>query len=415
MLKALEEVSATKKRLKIEIPSEAIESEIQRALRDAQKRSRIPGFRPGKAPMSFIERKFGKNIESEVLEKIIPDHYMEAVKEAQITPVARPVLEQSFDFKPNTPLSVTFTVETRPNIENLSYEGLTINESPVKVEDGEIEALLQNIAAERATYESVDDAIKSGDLITIDYTVRDDGTVAKDVVLKVGSSPFPQEFFDGLIGREKDQEVEIVASFPDDSSTPFAGKRPKFEVRISDIKRRNAISVDDDFAKDLGLENLAVLREKLRERVYATKKRDADSSSQMELLDKLVARYDFEVPETLLATEIEEMIGQLRASKKDERADDVLMAELRPKAEKNVRRSILLEIIGEKEGITVSDDEVQQEILTMAQRVNISPEDIVKYYIARDGSLYRLKHAFSDKKVLTFLLSKATIEKGEEG
>lgn len=415
MLKALEEVSATKKRLKIEIPSEAIESEIQRALRDAQKRSRIPGFRPGKAPMSFIERKFGKNIESEVLEKIIPDQYMEAVKEAQITPVARPVLEESFDFKPKTPLSVTFTVEIRPKVENLSYDGLTINESPVKVEDGEIEALLQNIAGERATYESVDDAIKSGDLITIDYTVRDDGTVAKDVVLKVGSSPFPEEFFDGLIGREKDQECEIVASFPDDSPTPFAGKSPKFEVRISDIKRRNEISIDDDFAKDLGLENLAVLREKLSERVYASKKREADSINQMELLDKLVARYDFEVPETLLATEMQEMIDQLRASKKDERAEDVLREEFRPKAEKNVRSSILLEIIGEKEGITVSDDEVQQEILTMAQRVNISPEDIVKYYIARDGSLYRLKHAFFDKKVLTFLLSKATIEKGEEG
>jgi trigger factor len=173
LLKALEDISSTKKRLKIEVPAEAIESEIKRGLNEAQKRARIPGFRPGKAPIHLIEKKFGKEIEADVMEKIIPEYYLKAIKEADITPVSRPVVEESFDFKRNEPISMTVSVEVRPRVENLDYENVTVKEVPVEVRDEEVDAVLNRLAEERATYESVDDAVNAGDLVTIDYTVED--------------------------------------------------------------------------------------------------------------------------------------------------------------------------------------------------------------------------------------------------
>lgn len=409
MLKALEDVSSTKKRLKIEVPAEAVESEIKRGLNEAQKRARIPGFRPGKAPMHLIEKKFGKEIEADVLEKIIPEYYLKAIKEADITPVSRPVVEESFDFKRNEPISMTVSVEVRPRVENLDYENMTVKEVPVEVSDEEVDAVLNRLAEERATYESADDSVNSGDLVTVDYIVED--TISKDVVLKVGSGPYPQEFFDGLIGKKKDEEFIIEASFPEDSQTQFAGKRPRFEVKMKDIKRRNLPAIDDEFAKDLGFENMGQLKDRVKENIIASKNRDAERTKQREILDKLIETHSFDVPEGLLNAEINGIIGEVRAAGNDQRTDEEIIEEIKPHAEKSVRAAILLELIGEKEGINVSDEDMKEEILNIARRFYISPEDVIKYYTAKDGSLEGLKQSVFEKKVLNFLLSKSKTEK----
>ncbi|MDA8339945.1 MAG: trigger factor [Nitrospiraceae bacterium] len=416
MLKSVEDISSTKKRLKIEVPAEAIESEIKKGLGEAQKKARIPGFRPGKAPMHLIEKKFGKDIEADVLEKIIPEFYLKAVKEADVTPVSRPVVEDSFDFKRNEPLSMTVAVEVRPKVENLNYEGVTVKGVSVEVKDDEIDTVLNRLAEEKATYESADEVVNQGDLVTIDYTVREageDNTVAKDVVLKVGSGPYPQEFFDGLAGKKKDEEFTVEASFPEDSQSPFAGKRPKFEIKIKDIKRRSLPAIDDELAKDLGFENIGLLKDKVRENILSSKNREAERARQREILDKLIESHSFDVPESLLNAEIGGIISEIRAAGKDERTDEAIKEELMPHAEKSVKASILLELIGEKEGITVSDDDVKEELLDMAQKYYVSPDNIIKYYMAKDGSLEGLKHSVFEKKVLNFLLNKAKIEKGE--
>jgi len=410
LLKSLQDLSLTKKRLKIEIPAEDIEAEIQKALMDVQRRSKLPGFRPGKAPISMIEKKFGKEIEAEVLEKIVPEYYIGALKEADITPVSRPVMEESFDFKRNSSLSMTVTVEVRPKVENLNYEGITVKDVPVEVAEEDIEKVLKNIVEERATYESSDAAIETGDLITIDYTVKDDGTVAKDVVLKVGSGQYPQEFFNSLAGKKRDDELEVNADFPAELESPFAGRRLKFGINIKEVKKRNIPSLDDDFAKDIGFEDIEQLRDKIKENMLASKNREAERAKQKELMDRLVDTHEFEVPESLVNTEISAVIGEIRAAGKDDRTDEVLAEEIKPYAEKSVKASILLALIGEKEGITVNEEEIKQEILSIAQRFYISPENVVKYYTARDGSLDGLRRSVFEKKVLNFLLDKAKIE-----
>jgi len=410
LLKSCEEISATKKRLTIEIPANVVEAEIQKGLQEAQRKANIPGFRSGKAPMTIIEKRYGKSVESEVLEKIVPDHYMLAVKEADIKPVSRPEMEDAIDFKRNSSLSMTFTVEVRPKIENLEYESIPVKEVPIEITDSEIDDIIKNVAQEKGTFEAIDDVVASGDLVTVDYTTED-GVEMKDAVIKVGSGPYPSEFFDALIGKKKGDEFSTEISFPEDSTTQFAGKTPTFIMKIKDIKRRNIPPVDDELAKDIGVENLQVLRERVREDLLASKTAEADRKKQIAIIEKLLATHTFDAPEVMIDADLEKMLGEIRASGKATGTDEELAREYRPRAEKSAKVSILLDIIGEREGITVSEDEIKEEVLNFSRRYYISPENVIKYYVTRDGSLEGVRNAIYEKKAMKALLDKAKIEK----
>jgi trigger factor len=410
LLKSCEDVTSTRKRLTIEIPSEATESAIKKALLDLQHKTRMPGFRPGKAPFVMIEKRFGKEVEAEVLDKLVPDYFLQAVKEAGVIPVSRPEMDGTLDFRRNEPLSMTVTLDVRPVVEELVYEGIAVNDIPVEITEEEVQTVISNLIEDKATYEPVEDEVSEGDLVTVDYTEKVDEAVAKDVVFKVGEGPFPREFYNAFIGKKKDEECSAEVSFPQDSKTPFAGKETRFELKIKEIKRRCLPVLDDEFAKDLGLEDLKSLTDKVRENMTALKIRETDMLKHKEILGKLIETHDFDVPESLLNSQLEAMVRN-RADN-DERPDEALSAELRPDAERRVRASVLLEIIGEKEGVAVSEEEMKSEILALAGRFYVSPENVVKYYTARDGSLAGLRNSVFERKVMDLLLSKATLQKG---
>lgn len=413
MLKAVEGISDTKKRITIEIPAEVIESDMQQSLIEVQKKSQVPGFRPGKTPMSIIEKKYGKSIETEVLEKLIPQCYQKAIEDAGLKPISQPVVENSSDFIRNAPLSMTFMVEVRPELENIDYEGIKVNEIPVEVTEEEVENTLKNLLEEKASYESIDDAIISGDLITVDYKTDFEEAVNKDLILKVGSGPYPQEFHDALVNRKKEEEFEIEAGFPEDMQSLYAGKTVKFNMTVRDIKRRNIPSIDDDFAVDLGFDNLVVLREKIKESLLSAKSNKAKNLKSSQILDKLIEANNFEIPESMLNAKIEDFIAEIRAMRKDDRPEKELEKEVLPYAERAVRSFIIMEIIGEKEKIEVTEDEMKERVLDIAQSNRVSPDDVIKYYLARDRSLAALKYSIYEQKVMDLLLSKAEVVIGE--
>jgi trigger factor len=410
LIKSCEEISSTKKRLTIEIPADIVETEIRKGLLDAQRRANLPGFRAGKAPMSIIEKRYGKGAESEVLEKLVPEYYMAAVKEADIKPVAKPELEEGIDFKRNESIVMTFTVEVRPKIEDLTYDNISVRDVPVEIKDDEVDSIIKSIAEEKGTFEATDDAVAMGNLVTLDYTTEN-GDETKDAVIKVGSGPYPKEFFDALLGKKKNEEFSAEIAFPEDSSTQFAGKTPKFRMMIKDVKKRNVPAIDDELAKDMSMENLQALKERVREDLLSSKTAEADRKKQIEIIEKLLAVHAFSAPEGMVNVELERILGEVRAEGKQTRTDEELTEEYRPKAEKSARVSVLLDIIGEREGITVSEDELKEEILNFSRRYYVTPENVIKYYVARDGSLDGIKNAIYEKKTMKALLGKAKIEK----
>ncbi len=413
MLKEVESISSTKKRLKIEIPAEVIESEIQMSLKDMQMKSQLPGFRPGKAPMSLIEKKYGRNIEADVLEKLVPKHYQMAVADARIKPLSQPQIENSSEFIRNAPLFMTFTIDVMPDLQNLSYEGITIDEIPVDITEVEIETALKNLAEDKASFENVDEGIISGDLITVDYKTDLEGIEGKDVVLEVGSGPYSQEFHDALVGRKKDEEFEFQAAFSEDMQSQFAGKNVKFNMIVIDIKRKNVPNIDEDFAADLGCDNLDDLRGKVRESLLSAKKWRADNQKYSQIMDKLIEANNFELPEEMLNAKINDLISEVRAIKNDERPDEEIRKDVLPFAERSVRNMILLDFICDKEGIEITEEEMKNKIVDIAQSYRISPNDVVKYYLNKDGSLSAIKHLIYEEKVKNLLLNKIALKIGE--
>ena len=413
MLKAVEDLSTTKKRLKIEIPSEAIEKKIKNSLEKARQKAKTPGFRPGKTPMNIIEKHFGKSAEAEALEEIIPEFYDSALKEAAIVPVTRPEIEGGVNFERNNPLSLSFTLEIRPKIENLKYEGIKTKDIPVTVSDEEVENALKRLQEGKATYEIADKEIEAGDLLTIDYEMKYDNqtTTAKDQVFMVGFTGLPKEISESLIGKKAGDIVEVEAQFPQDfHAKAIAGKKVLIKNTVNAVKKKILPAIDAELAKDLGFENLDALKAGAREGIEKAKKEHTQKIQKNAILESLTGSHNFDIPESMLEGELTAMVHALKKSDKDEAA---LRDELKPDAIKNVRAMILLSIIGEKEGVNVTDEELKEKILDLSQQLAMTPESLIKIYAQRDGSLEGLRNNIHEQKVLDLLLSRAVIEKGE--
>lgn len=428
MLHEVEDLSTTKKRLKIEIPSDIIEKEIKDSLEKIRQMANIPGFRLGKAPMDLIEKRFGKKVEADVLEKVIPEFYSNALKEADLTPITLPVFDQKIDFKRKTPLNLSLTVEVMPKIENLRYSEIKVKDIPITVEESEVEEALKRLQEEKAIYEVAEKEIERDDLVTFDYV---DCEIAgeeitpsmKEQILRTGKEIRPIDTEEKLTGKKKGEMVELTAIFNENYRLKeLAGKTVKMKASIKEVKRKILPSIDGEFSKDLGFEDLPKLREKIKENIYKAKQEQANKIQKAEILNQIVESYDFEVPETLLRNEIETLRIESRLSdsvpeesspEHGQKDDEGFEAKLQQRAFKNIRASILIDAIGQKEGVTVTEEELRDRINLVAERLSAEPEAVMKFYRARNNSLEGLRHSIFENKVMDILLSKAIIEKGE--
>jgi len=447
LLQAVEDISSTKKRLRIEIPSDIIEKEIEDSLEKVRQKANLPGFRPGKAPMNLIEKRFGNKVEAEVLEKVIPEFYGKALKEADLKPVAMPVLDEQFTFQRNSPLNLSLTVEVMPKIENLDYAAIKAKDVHVVVDEAELENALKNLQEQKALYQVAEKEIEKDDLVTFDYVdcelVEGEMTPSlRKEVLKLGNELLPKDIEEKLIGRKKGDTVEFTTSFEEDFKVKeLVGKALQVKIMINEVKHKVLPAIDDEFAKDVGYGSISELNEKIKENLYQFKKDQATKIQKAEIVRQLTESNDFEIPETLLNNELDSLImeesisgkrsGKLEEAKKRDdsgsveaisevnkpdlrdQSEEEIRTALKEKALRNVRASILIRAIGQKEGITVTEDEVGDRISVIAKRLSAQPEAVMNFYRTKDGSLEGLRQMIFEDKVLDLLFSRATIEKGE--
>lgn len=420
MLQEVEEITPTVRKLKINIPSSVVEEEITNAYNKLKTYAKIPGFRVGRVPQAILEKKFSRDIENQVLEKIVPEFYSKAVKEAQIFPITYPNIDGDLKILKNQPLSFTATVEVKPEIKNLNYEGIILKEKTFSVEDKEIDSAIRILQENKAFLKVSEGHVKEGDVAIIDCRAFVDGREIKELALKdypfiLGSPSLPKEFSDTVSDKKKGENFEIKINF--EATHPnknIAGKEVLFKVAIIELKEKVVPTLDDEFTKGFNCSNIEELRKKIYENIYNRKKNQVNNEYNKELLDNLISNHDIEVPASMANRELEFLIYGARQDAmrqgKAVKTDEELKKEYESKARENVKGIIILESVGRKEKIEVSDDDVKQAIDEIAVENGLKPEEVKKLYIMKEGSLDGLKNRLYTDKVLNLVLSKAVIE-----
>ncbi len=420
MLQKVEELSPTRRKLTISIPRDVIQAETDSAYNELRTTARIPGFRPGKVPRAILVKKFGKNVDARIIEKIVPEYYVKAVREANIEPVSYPDMNEKVELKPGQPLSFSVTVEVRPEIKEINYEGIVLKEKTFTVEDGEVENALKRLQESKALYSVSDEELKEGDMAIVDSEAFIDGKPNEELSysefpLVVGSEVMPAEFSKALTGRKKGETVTVTINFEENHpNRTVAGREVRFRVSITETKKKNIPPLDDELAAEAGCGNMEELRNRIRENISNRKKGRIELDYKREILDELIKRHDIDVPGSMVYDEITSLVESAKeeAMKKGEpvKPDEELRKEYALKAKENVKGVIIIEAIAKKENIRIDEEDVGKAIEEIAARNNLRPEEVRKLYAVREGSMEAMKSRLLADKVLDFVLEKATIQ-----
>jgi trigger factor len=421
MKAVVEEINPVKKKITIEIEPDSVASEMDKAIKDVAKKAKIPGFRPGKAPKNVVQQHYGEEVRSEVMNRLVSDSYLTAVREHNINPVGMPQIENMTPLTKGSSLSYTATVEVRPNITLGTYDGIEVKEQDLAVTEEELNLTLDRLREMYAQLEVVEgQALAKDHTAIIDFEGFHDGkpiegAKAVDHMLAIGSGNLIPGFEDQLIGMKKGETREIRVTFPADyTNKEIAGKDASFTVTLKEVKKKVLPELNDEFAKDTGgNQTVGELKARVKEDLEARKRDELGSTQREELMKKLVDAHSFEVPQGMVEHELQTMARQ-QATRFARQGMDIKSFDVKKFMEKNrelavqrVKGILLLEEIAEKEKIDVSDQELSASIAAMAKSAGQTADAVRKYYDAQDGGLENLRASLMQEKTLGLLLSRA--------
>lgn len=417
--------------LSIELDTDQIEQARQSVYRQMANRYNIPGFRRGKAPMPIVQRFVGQSFfDQEVIDKLINDAYPAAVAEVNIEPVTRPELDLT-DWKPGEPLRFTAKVTTKPEVTLGQYTGLEIPREEPMVDEAAVDHDLDSMRQAFAQLVDVPEAtpVASGSVAVIDFTgyVDDqafEGGTAEAYPLEIGSGSFVPGFEDGLVGAMVGEERDVKVTFPVNYAGELGGKEALFKVKVKAHKRRELPAADDEFARKAaplaGLKaeegfGIEALRAEVRRRLEAAAARRVATEYEDAVVGKVAELAQMDVPEVMIerATdarrqEYEEMFRRNGADlaqylAEQEMTEEALRANMRPAATESVRRELVLEAVGRREGIVATEQEVDERIRTFAQLRNEDPAQVRERLAENDG-IEQLRDEITRRKVIDYLV-----------
>jgi len=418
-------VEGCKHEIEVTVPLDEIARETDRVVADIQQKAKLPGFRPGKAPASLIRSKFSKQVRDDVLENLLPKYFRQKVEEEHLEVVGRPNVKD-VHFHEGEPLRFKAEFEVAPEIELKDYRGVTIHYSEPQVSDEDIAKRLDEIREQKSQFVNVEPrALVDGDyaVVTLDSLSGVDQAIHQDeVVLHVGDPDTMAGFSDALRGMSPEEEKEFEVTYPEDfGQERLAGKTVGFRAKLTTIRTKELPELNDEFAQDLGdYQTLDDLREAVRKAIFHEREYAAQQKAKEQLIDKLIETHEFPVPDAYIERQIE---SQLENQFRDlaERGIDPTKLKLdwakikdaqRPKAVHDVKASLLVDKIAEREAIAPTNDEVDAEVQRIAKQQR-EPVAAVRKKLQKDGVLSRIAYQIRSNKTLNFLFEHARKEAGE--
>ena len=416
-----------KREIELEIPAENVQKAAEKVARDIARIARIPGFRPGKAPVTLVRRRFAEDIQGELVQSLVPEYLEKALGEKKLIPVTRPEVDQ-VHFKEGEPLRFRAVFEVLPEFELGDYKNLRVQVDEIEIGDAQVDKVLEEMRERAATFTPVEGrAAKDGDYVLIKLMGTPVGggepVQAENVLCHLGSEETLESFTENLRGATPGETKRFESRYPEDYPDPkLAGKTYNFSADVLAIKEKKLPELNDEFAKDAageqgGVATLAELRKKIRENLEAAKEKQQAAQGRERILEQLVKQHDFPAPEALIENQmdarLERAARSLAAQGVDPRAVNVdwvgLRRRQRERAESDVKAEILLDRIATAENIEVTEEETEKEIASLAERSGESAAAL-RARLTKQRALDTMKSKLRSEKTIEWLYRSSRIE-----
>ncbi len=419
----IEEISSIRKKLSFEVPAELVDAEIDKAYGKIAKSAKIPGFRPGKASRAILERTYAPQMEEQVLGRLINDTYFKALVDHRIAAVSDPNIVDSSRLEKGKPFIYEAQVEVKPDFEAKGYTGLVLQKEKFIADPEVVEKRLEEMRCARAV-EAVSSRQEArlGDFAVVDFKGFLNGQPfaggeAEDHQLELGSGSFIPGFEEQLAGMVRDSEKDVVVTFPAEyGNEDLAGQEVVFKVRLKELKEKVLPALDDDFARGFGLESLEELRARIEGNYLTQERNRVEGDLRERLMSALIEHNPIEVPETLVAGQLDYMLGNVRSRMQSQgmslemlgMTEESFKAMYRDTAVKQVQGSLTLETIARQENLRVAEGDIEDKLQRIAEMSN-APLDAVKRHYGNEDARRALLGQMIEEKVIEFLLEKSQV------
>lgn len=412
-------VEGCKHTLEITVPVEEVEAETGRAVEKVKQRAKLPGFRPGKAPASIIRQHYSSDIRRQVLETLVPKYLNNRFEAENLKVVGQPDISD-VHFEAGEPLRFKAEFEVVPQIELQDYKDLSVPYHDPEITDADVDKRIEELRQQKAEFVNEDPRpVQDGDFAVLSLeSLGEDGPPVKqdELSLEVGGADTLEGFTENLRGMSPGGEKEFDVAYPEDyGQEKLAGKTVRFHALVKGIRRKELPEVNDEFAQDLGdYRTVDELREALRKSLFAQKQYEAQQDAKNKLVDKIVDMHDFPVPEVFVDQQIRNRVEQRLRLLADQGIDPKSLnldwkkvkESQGDKAMREVKASMLLSRIAEREAIAATRDEVDREVERIAKQQR-EPFAAVRLRFEKDGTLGRIASHIQTEKTLNFLFEHA--------
>ena len=413
----------------ITIPAAELSAKIDAEIKKVAPQVRMPGFRPGKVPANLVKKMHGESLHGQVVNDTIRESVDALLRNEALRPAMQPEIGLNEDYEQGKDAAITVTLEVLPAIEAPSTDGIKLEKLVVPVTDAQIDEALAGIASQNKSYKDAPKTKKAadGDQLIIDFVgkldgVEFDGGKAEDAALVIGSNTFIPGFEEQLVGVKTGQEKTITVTFPAEyQAEHLAGKEATFDITVKAVKVESETTLDEDFAKSLGLDSLDKLKEIMKAQLEQQTAGLTRTQMKRALLDQLAAGHSFEVPGTMVEAEFQQIWAQLQ--QEAVREEDAAAAlkqiedekdEYKAIAERRVRLGLLLSEIGQANGVEITQQEMSMLIQQAAMQYRAEDrERFVQYIQSEPMAAAQLRAPLYEDKVVDFLFDKAEVTERE--
>ena len=419
-----------KREIQVVVPAKDLEARLMERLEDAKGKVRINGFRPGKVPMQHMRKMYGKAVMAEVVNDILSNSTGSIISERGEKAAMQPEITMTEDEKEaekvlagEADFSFQIAYEVIPPIEVQAVDGIKVTREVYDVEDAELEEQMLRIAESARSFTPKKGKAEDGDRVTLDYVGKIDGEpfeggADQGANLVIGSKQFIPGFEEQLVGTKAGDEKTITVTFPAEyQAAHLAGKEATFDVKVSEVSKPEALELNDEMAKNLGLESIDKLREIVKGQIENQYGALTRQKVKRQLLDALDGAYSFEAPSKLVEAEFQNIWNQVtndlekagRSFEDEDTTEDEARAEYQRLAERRVRLGLVLAEIGEQAGVQITEEEMQRALIETVRHYPGQEKEIYEYYRSNPQALATLRAPLFEEKVVDHLLGQVDV------